>query len=168
MIASYSEGEEESLSVGHWCVWTSSPGIIRKSATQRASGRQAVLLRQAEAFEPVHQVAGTSRRIDDCFWSAGRWEERRVGKECRSRRASCHEKEEESPRRVWTNSQAIRRKQASLSDRSLTRIDDCILFRGRGRESPARVDELSSDHQEVGDATCPRSPSGIAQTGRGV
>src|SRR2546428_11639444 len=79
MIASYSEGEEESLSVGHWCVWTSSPGIIRKSATQRASGRQAVLLRQAEAFEPVHQVAGTSKRIDDCFWSAGGKAIRRIG-----------------------------------------------------------------------------------------
>src|SRR5467141_733277 len=58
MIASCSEGEEESPRR----VWTNSPAIIRKSATQRAQGRQAVLLRQAEAFEPVHRVAGRNRR----------------------------------------------------------------------------------------------------------
>src|SRR3989442_14341901 len=53
--------------------------------------------------------------------------------------------------------------EAGESERSVTDAHryDCFLFRGRGRESPARVDELSSDHQEVGDATCPRSPSGI-------
>src|SRR2546427_12085616 len=76
MIASCSEGEEESPRR----VWTNSPAIIRKSATQRAQGRQAVLLRQGEAFEPVHQVAGRGRRREDCFWSAGGQAVLRVGR----------------------------------------------------------------------------------------
>src|SRR2546425_10861788 len=92
MIASCSEGEEES----HRRVWTNSPAIIRKSATQRAQGRQAVLLRQGEAFEPVHQVAGRGRRIDDCFWSAGEQAILSVGH-----------------RRVWTNSPGIIGKSAT-------------------------------------------------------